>query len=359
MKRKCEVRERVPCKHSFPGSIFWWRCTIFLAIAIAVANSNFSFHAPLFAQDVKADVGNPRTEESDATLEAIENDILANKLQDVEPRLQGYLQAHPESAKAHYDLGYLQFRNHDVRSSIRELSKSLELNSANAEAHKVLGLDCASVGRYDLAEVELQVAAQLTPESGEIHYFLARTYYTLGVYPLAKTEFETAIRLEPASVKAYSNLGLTLEALGDNDGALKNYTQAIRLQRVDPMTAKYEWPYTYLSAFYNRQHQASEALVYAQNAIEINPQSDAAYFEMTKAYRTMSDLQKAAAAAREAIAISPQAQYYYVLSQVLREAGDQKQSAQALEKYAELQKHVDAAHPVRSRQEPVIAVEPQ
>lgn len=353
------MRERVPCQHSFQGSILWWRCTVFLATALATANSNFSFHASLFAQDVRADLGNPKTKDSDANLEAIENDISANKFQDVEPRLQGYLQAHPESAKAHYDLGYVQFRKHDVRSSIRELSKSLELNSANAEAHKVLGLDCASVGRYDLAEVELQAAAQLTPESGEIHYFLARTYYTLGVYPLAKTEFETAIRLEPASVKARSNLGLTLEALGDNDGALKNYKVAIQLQKEDPMAAKYEWPYTYLSAFYNRQHQASEALVYAQNAIEINPHSDAAYFEMAKAYRTRSDLQKAAAAAREAIAISPQSQYYYVLSQVLREAGDQKESAQALEKYAELQQHVDATQPVRSRQEPVIAVEPQ
>ena len=353
------MRERVPCQHSFPGSIFWWRCTVFLAIAIAAQNSAFSVHAPLFAQDVKTDLGDSRTKDSDATLKAIESDISANKLQDVEAHLEAYLQAHPESAKAHYDLGYVQFRNHDVRSSIRELSKSLELNPANAEAHKVLGLDCANVGRYDLAEVELQAAAQLTPESGEIHYFLARTYYTLGVYPLAKTEFETAIRLDPASVKAHSNLGLTLEALGDNDGALKNYKEAIQLQKEDPMAAKYEWPYTYLSAFYNRQHEAGEALVNAHNAIEINPRSDTAYFEMAKAYRSENDLQKAAAAAREAIGISPQAQYYYVLSQVLREAGDKKQSAQALEKYAELLKHSDAAQPVRSRQEPVNTVEPQ
>ena len=355
LKRKCELRANVPCPHSIPGSTFWWRCAIFLTVAIAMANSNFSS----LAQDLKADLGSSVTKDSDASLEPIEKDIAANKLQNIESRLQGYLQAHPGSAKAHYDLGYIQFRDHDIRSSIAELSKSLELNSANAEAHKVLGLDCAIVGRYDLAEVELQEAARLAPESGEIHYFLARTYYTLGVYPLAKTEFETAIRLDPASVKAHSNLGITLEALGDNDGALKNYKQAIQLQQQDPTAAKFEWPYTYLSAFYNRQRNAGDALVYAQNAIEINPHSDAAYFEMAKAYRTSSELQKAAAAAREAITISPQPQYYYVLAQVLREAGDRKQSTQALEKYAELQKNMDVAQPVRSRQEPFIAVEPQ
>ena len=269
------------------------------------------------------------------------------------------MRTHPASAKAHYDLGYVQFRDHNIRSSIVELSKSLELDSRNAEAHKVLGLDCSIAGRYDLAEVELQEAARLKPESGEIHYFLARAYYTLGVYPLAKTEFESAILLDPSSVKAHSNLGITLEALGDNDGALKNYQQAIQLQEQDPKAVKSAWPYTYLSAFYNRQQNASEALVYAQKAIATTSRSDAAYFERAKAYRNKSDPRKAAAAAREAIAISAQAQYYYVLAQVLREVGDQKQSSEALAKYAELQKHPDVEEPVRSREEPVIPIEPQ
>jgi tetratricopeptide (TPR) repeat protein len=326
------------------------------ALVIAKTRPN-PLLCPLLAQDSRTEL--PTNAGKDSSLEQIEKEIATTKLQDVETRLQRYLEDHPTSAKAHYDLGYVQFRVHNIKSSILELSRSLELNSANAEAHKVLGLDCSMVGRYDLAEVELQEAARLRPDSGEIHYFLARTYYTVGVYPLAKSEFETAIRLDPAAVKAYSNLGITLEALGDNDGALKNYTRAIRLQEQDARTSKSEWPYIYLSAFYNRQQNAAQALVYAQKAIDVNPRADNAYFEMAKAYRGNRELEKSATAARDAIAISPQAQYYYVLAQVLREAGDQKQSADALAKYAELQKHFDETGPVRSREQPVLPVEPQ
>src|SRR4029077_20610134 len=136
-----------------------------------------------------------------------------------------------------------------------------------------------------------QQAVRLDPGSAEIHYFLARTYYTKGVYPLAKEEFETAIRLDSSYVKAYSNLGITMEALGDTTVALKNYLKAIHLE--DRQGSKSEWPYIYLSSFYNRQKDAADALAYAQKATEINPASDTAYFELAKAFRTQKQLQKA------------------------------------------------------------------
>ena len=297
-------------------------------------------------------------EDSDAAVVEVERDIAANKFQQSESRLHAYLKDHPDSSKAHYDLGYIQFRTHNVGASIMELSKSLELNPANAEAHKILALDCSIIGRYDLAEVELLEAARLKPESGEIHYFLARTYYTRGVYPLAKSEFQTAIHLDPAFVKAYSNLGITLEALGDSAEALKNYTKAIQLE--EQKKHRSEWPYIYLSAFYNRQKNATQALTYARKAIEVNPQSDTVYFEMAKAYRTQKELQKSADAARRAIAINAQVpDYYYVLGLVLRELGNQKASAEALAKYAQLQQPSGDTLPEHAAQEPLTSAEPQ
>jgi tetratricopeptide (TPR) repeat protein len=297
-------------------------------------------------------------EDSDESLREAERDIAANKFQGSESRLNEYLKGHPDSPKAHYDLGYILFRTHNVGSSIKELSKSLELNPANAQAHKILALDCSIIGRYDLAETELLEAARLKPESGEIHYFLARTYYTRGVYPLAKTEFQTAIRLEPSFVKAHSNLGITMEALGDTAEALKNYTRAIELE--DQNKHRSEWPYIYLSAFYNRQKNAAQALTYARKAIEVNPRSDTVYFEMAKAYRTQKELQKSADAARSAIAINAQVpDYYYVLGLVLRELGNQKDSAEALAKYAQLQESSRDTLSEHAAQEPLTAPEPQ
>jgi tetratricopeptide (TPR) repeat protein len=295
-------------------------------------------------------------EQQDAILEGVEADISANKFADIEFRLNSYLTEHPKSSRAYYDLGYVQFKTHKIGPSIKDISKSLELNPNDAEAHKVLGLSCSIIGRYDLAEVELQQAARLEPESAEIHYFLARTYYTRGVYPLAKSEFETTIRLDPSYIKAYSNLGITSEALGNTDVALKNYTAAIQLE--ERQKQKSEWPYIYLSAFYNRQKNAAEAIHYALQAAEINTASDTAYFEMAKAYRTQKQLEKAVEAMQKAIAINSRiSDYYYVLGMTLRELGKQQESAQALKMYAQLQQN--SHNMVPESQEPLLGPEAQ
>jgi tetratricopeptide (TPR) repeat protein len=309
-------------------------------------------------QDSKQDAKNelhPSGADDPVELRAVEAEIEANKFDGADAHLTTYLKDHPDSARAHYDLGYVNFRTHKIGASIKELSRSLELDPKNAEAHKVLALSCSIIGRSDLTEVELQEAARLKPDSAEIHYFLARTYYTRAVYPLAKSEFETAIRLDPTYIKAYSNLGITLEALGDNGGALKNYTTAIQLEDRQPQ--KSEWPYIYLSAFYNRQKNGADALTYARKAVEINPASDTAYFEMAKAFRAQKQLQKAADAARSAIAANSHvADYYYVLGLVLRELGDHQGSEDALQKYAQLQQQSSAdALPKHEPQEPLIA----
>jgi tetratricopeptide (TPR) repeat protein len=309
-------------------------------------------------QDAKTRVQGRGGQDPGAVLEGVEADIAANKFAEAESRLNAYLTDHLDSSRAYYDLGYVHFRTHKIGPSIKELSKALELNPNNGEAHKVLALNCSMIGRYDLAEVELLEAARLKPDSAEIHYFLARTYYTKGVYPLAKSEFETAIRLDSSYIKAYSNLGITLEAMGDTDAALRNYTTAIRLE--DRSEHKSEWPYLYVSGFYNRQKNAPEALNYAHQAMEINPASDSAYFEMAKAYRTQNLLRKAVDAVRRAIVINSRvADYYYILGLALRELGNQQESRKALEKYAQLQQSSNQPAPESATQEPLVAPEPK
>lgn len=328
-------------------------------LAMLTAFLTLSLSPPLaLSQNTASKINRHASEDSDASLKEVEREIAANRFQESESRVNLYLKDHPGSSKAHYDLGYIEFRTHNMGSSIKELARSLELNPANAEAHKILGLDCSIIGRYDLAETELIEAARLKPDSAEIRYFLARTYYTRGVYPLAKSEFQAAIRLDPSSVKAYSNLGITMEALGDSTEALSDYTRAVELNEKQPHRS--EWPYIYLAAYYNRQKNAAQALAYARKAVDLNPQSDTAYFELAKAYRTQKELDKSVTAARRAIAINAQMpDYYYVLGLVLRELGNLKESADALAKYAQLQQASASAPPEQTAQEPLNAPEPQ
>lgn len=278
---------------------------------------------------------------SNDDLKLIEDQIRRDQSQAVVPALARYVRDHPDSARAHYDLGYALFRTHDVGSSVKELSRSLELNVNNAEAHKILGLDCTIVGRYDLAETELQQAARLEPDSAEIHYLLGRLYYTRGVYPLAEREFESAIQRNPSYMKAYNNLGLVEEALGKNDEALNNYNTAVRLNQEQGL--KSAWPYEYLSAFYNRQQQPQRAMEYAHQALAINPRSDLAYFQIAKALESRGEWHDCAEAVQKAIADNSRTpSYYYLLSVALRKLGKVDESRAALETFEKLQQKENA-----------------
>jgi tetratricopeptide (TPR) repeat protein len=149
-----------------------------------------------------------------------------------------------------------------------------------------------------------------------------------------------------------------MEALGKNDDALRNYTKAVQLE--DRQEPRSEWPYIYLSGFYNRRKNAAEALAYANRALEINASSDTACFELAKAYRTQRQWQKGADAARRAIASNSQVpDYYYVLGLVLREMGNQSESEEALQKYAQLQQNSNRPRPEQNDEEPMVAPDQQ
>jgi tetratricopeptide (TPR) repeat protein len=315
-------------------------------LAAAVASPALSAQTPESAQANRAlqfvPVGRgtpsaPANPNNMDELRPLENEIEHGQYPQAVPGLKRYLQDHPDAARAHYDLGYIYYRTHQIEGAVRQLSKSLELNGNNGQAHEILGLVCAWVGRYDLAEVELIRAARLEPNSAEIHYWLGRNYYTREVYPLAQEQFETAIRLDPSYMKAYYNLGLVVETLGKSEEAVRDYQTAARLAEEQHLRSP--WPYEYLAAHYDRDKQPAEAIEFARKALLMDPRCDLAYYAIAKAYRIQGNWQQSADAAEKAIAInSHMSEYFYVLSTDLRMLGKVQESEAALKQFQKINK---------------------
>lgn len=270
----------------------------------------------------------------------IETDIRDAHYVTVEPVLRDYLREYPSSWRAHYDLGYVLFRIRGgkmsladaIRESIGELSRSLELNTKNPDAHKILALDLVMIQRDDLAETEFKEAERLDPASAEIHYFLGRHYMGQSNYIPAKKELETAIHLDPTYMKAYENLGITMDMMGDGSAALAYYLKAIDLNERQP--APSELPYLDLSRFYHNQNKITLAEMFALKALHINPRSDQAYFELARNYRERAEWSKAAEALTKAIAIDPYvAQDYFLLGRTYAMLGKQQESRKAFSNY--------------------------
>jgi tetratricopeptide (TPR) repeat protein len=276
-----------------------------------------------------------RAQDDPEQLQRLERYVSDGRYQEVQVPLRNYLKAHPNSARAHYDLGYVYFRTHQIRASVEALAKSLQLDVNDAEAHKVLGLDFTIIGKYDEAQIELEQAARLKPDSAEIHYFLGRIHYTRNAFLLAKQEFDEAIRLDPTYMKAYDNLGLTLEGMGDDNAALANYEKAFGL--MERQGRKSEWPYINACAMYNRRNEPERALPFCQKAIEVNPKNDRAFFEAARAHMAQQNWEQAAKALQSAIGNNPRyAKYHYVLSTVYRKIGKAAESKREMATFQKL-----------------------
>jgi len=62
-------------------------------------------------------------------LQHLEGYVRDGKFHEVEAPLRSYLKAHPDSARACYDLGYVLFRTHHIRASVEALAKSCSSTS--------------------------------------------------------------------------------------------------------------------------------------------------------------------------------------------------------------------------------------
>jgi tetratricopeptide (TPR) repeat protein len=96
-------------------------------------------------------------------------------------------------------------------------------------------------------------------------------------------------------------------------------------------------PYINMSALSNRTGDRAAALEYARKALEGNPNSDRALFQMAKALEYQGDLNAAADALSRAISINAHSSsYFYVLSGVYRKLGRPEESRKAMQEFSRL-----------------------
>jgi len=255
--------------------------------------------------------------------------IRGNRFKELEPLLAVYVQQRPKSSWGWYALGYTQFAQQEFGESIQSLAKSLQLNIANAEAHKILGRDLMMIGRFDVAQVEFEQGIRYNPQSAEMHYNLGKLFSMQDNWENARKEFEAALQIDSDYIEAIDALGLTQEALQDNSGAVASYERAIALnaERKGFFTSGQ----VNLSAYYNRTSDPAKALEYAKEALALDPKSDRAWFQKGKADEGQGRLDEAVDAVNRAISFNPRASsYYYVLAGLYRRLGKTDESRKAL-----------------------------
>ena len=280
-----------------------------------------------------------------------ENSIRKGQFKEVEARLADYVKERPGSSWGWYALGYSLFAQQKIGESIQALARSLELDLRNAEAHKILGRDLMIIGRFDAAQVEFEQGIRYKPDAADIHFNLGKLFSIQDNWEPARKAFEAALRIDPSYIEALDALGFALEALGDDAGAVAAYERAIALN--ESRHGGFASAHVNLSAYYNRTANAEKALAYAARALELDPKSDRAWFQKTRAEERQGRLNDAVDSVTRAIGLNARASsYYYVLAGLYRQLGRMDESRNALEAFTRLERETTELEKMRRTRGP-------
>lgn len=284
----------------------------------------------------------------DLKLAKAESLMEKGQLNDAEIIVRQDLKIAPDSAAAHFLLGYILYREIQAQAkqidpnpnaiyaapqkSLLELSEknakeSLAEFTAGARYHtpsafdlKIVAIDYILLGDFIDADKWLTRSLQLNPTDSDGWYQLGRTKYNENRFTEAIDAFKKCLAIDATSVKAEENLGLSYAGLGDDLDAAKAYQTAIDWQTTS--VTKDAETYLAFGTLLLDQNRPKDAIPLLIQATEIAPSVFQGHELLGKAYLQTQELLKAQTELEEAVNLSPDtARLHYILGQVYRKEG--------------------------------------
>ena len=233
----------------------------------------------------------------------------------------------------HYVSAYLFFRTQQYQLSIQELRTAYLMKQNDWRIHQLFALNFTEEKAYGNAEQEFIRAIRLNRENAELYYQLARLYYTQQRFREAIDACNHAIRLAPDYVEAYDNLGLAYHAIGDIPHAIASFSRAINLTtKAGTVDA---WPYINYAVMLE-EHSPGSAIPLLKQAIAMDSQNVEANYQLGRSLRQAGRLTEAQVYFEKAIVIDPDFKAaYYALATLLRKENPEK-SADLFRKFQAL-----------------------
>ncbi|WP_162601412.1 tetratricopeptide repeat protein [Occallatibacter savannae] len=241
------------------------------------------------------------------------------KLPEAEAALRTSITANPNSADAHFLLGFVLFGEKKARESLAEFTAGAKFRRPGPEELKTVASDYVLLN--DLVDADKWFSAVVAelPNDANVHYLLGRTRFNENDYHGAIASFERALALHPKYVEAENNLGLAWRELNETDKARAAFETAIEWQGPAPIDAQ---PFLNLGKLYGDQHQPAKAIDYLQRAAALAPNNPTVHEELSHAFAAQADLPQAQAELEKAIALAPNvSSLHYQLGQLYRKQG--------------------------------------
>jgi tetratricopeptide (TPR) repeat protein len=258
---------------------------------------------------------------------AAERAALANgNLTDASDGLRAYLKAHPDSADAHFLLGYALFREKKALESLAEFTAGARTRRPKADELMTVASDYVMLGDFADADKWFTEVTVEAPNNPDAWYLLGRTKYNENAFAVAQSSFERALALRPKYIEAENNLGLVLRELNEQAKAKEAFQTAIAWQGDG---AKDPQPFLNLGSMLADERNFTEAMPYLEKARTLAPGNPKVHEEMAQVYEAQKNLPQAQAELEQAVALSPETSgLHFKLGQIYRREGNRERAQQ-------------------------------
>lgn len=280
-----------------------------------------------------------------ATAEAL---MEKGQLNQAEDAVRQDLKRAPDSAAAHFLLGYIlykqiqtkakkidpnpnavyvappksliELRERNAKESLAEFTSGARYRNPSAFDLKIVAMDYILLGDLIDADKWLTRSLQWNPTDSDGWYQLGRTKYNENRFNEAIAAFKKCLAIDSENVKAEENLGLAYEGIGEVPEAIKAYQTAIDWQTGS--AAKEVEPYLALGSVLLDQNRPADAIPVLMQATQIAPSVSQGHELLGKSYLHTQDLSKAQTELEQAVNLSPDTpRLHYILGQVYRKEG--------------------------------------
>jgi Flp pilus assembly protein TadD len=282
-----------------------WKQELFMVAAAVLISFAAHGQEPKQAPQVSADADEhiPYSQPRDLALAEPQALIESHRYSEAAEKIHTYLQSHPDSAAAHFLLGYTLYRENMPRQSLAEYTLGARFQNPAASDLAAVAMDYILLQDYQDADKWLTEATTLSKDSELYCYYLGRTKYVENRFNDAIEVFRKCLTLSPHDLRAEYNLGLAYAGAGQIDQATTAYQTAIAWQQSsgvpDPQ------PYLDFGVMLLEHGKPDQALPLLQKAVALGPQNPRAHEQLGKTWKLLRNLPNADAEMQAAIRLAP------------------------------------------------------
>lgn len=235
----------------------------------------------------------------------------------------------------HYATAKKDFAQRKFSEAVSEVDSALHENPYMIPA-LILKARLATIAqRPDVAKSCLITAITADPRSEEAHFYLGVLFYTENDFKSALSPLQAAQSLAPKSPLPAFYLAMTYEALGDESKALELYEQAENLSpEKSPLSAEILITH---GRFLLSLGKTQDSIAKDRQAIEVDPESRDARYELAKGLDHEGDFKHAAIEGERALTLPERqtgnAQIHFLLATLYRKLNQPDLEKAHLEKY--------------------------